>query len=419
MVRQVWECMRIGMARQSPLISCDRKPRPAIEFLEPRTMLAAHIAGSSVVYPTIQAAVDAAAPNAIITVDPGVYPELVGINEPLTIRGAMWGVDPRGGTRQDSSKESIVTGESVGSDTSSGFYIAANDVTIDGFTVQGNTSDGMYGAGIVIGPNMSGTHILNNIVQNNVAGLFLSNASSTDAALIQHNVFRYNNNPGANGGRGIYTDGSVSGGTLQNVTIDGNFFLSNYGSTGTTTLEAAIGLESARRRADQHPHHQQRDGGKRQSRSGLQRVEPDDHRQRDHHNSRPVERRLRFEGGDTNVTIRTTRSTITRAPPSISIRRRSATLSSGFVITNNNLYGNSNAYGNPAASVIIGAGTYSGTADVRSNWWGASTGPSGDETGGGDGLSANGNDVLYSPWSTTPVVSEDTPFDGARLEPAF
>jgi len=407
--------MRIGITRQSLLISRDRRPRPAIEFLEPRALLAAHIAGSSVVYPTIQAAVDAAAPNAIITVDPGVYPELVGINEPLTIRGAMWGVDPRGGTRQDSSKESIVTGESVGSAVSSAFYIAANDVTIDGFTVQGNTSEGMYGAGIVIGPNKSGTHILNNVVQNNIAGLYLSNASSTDAALIQHNIFRYNNNPGANGGRGIYSDGSVSGGTLQNVTIDGNFFLSNYGSTGTTTLEAAVGLESL--------------GGVQTNIRVTNNVMEGNGKAVLAYNASNLtitgnvittirdqwSGALRFEGGVTNVTIQSN-TIYDNTGPAVHIDTKTlATLSSGFVITNNNLYGNSSAYGNPAASVIIGAGTYSGTADVRSNWWGASTGPSGDETGGGDGLSANGNDVLYSPWSTTPVVSEDTPFDGVPI----
>src|SRR5665213_2766771 len=128
--------MRINRKRQRAVTSTlSRNPLHALESLERRALLAAHIAGSPVVYSTIQAAVDAAAPHAIITADPGVYPELVGINEPLTIRGAS----------QDPSKESIVTGESVGSDTSSGFYIAANDVTIDGFTVQGNTNSGMYG----------------------------------------------------------------------------------------------------------------------------------------------------------------------------------------------------------------------------------------------------------------------------------
>ena len=73
----------------------------------------------------------------------------------------------------------------------------ADDVTIDGFTVTGETNpDDALGAGIVIGPNLAGTHVLNNVIRNNVSGLFLSNNSSTDAAVIQHNYFYGNNNPG-------------------------------------------------------------------------------------------------------------------------------------------------------------------------------------------------------------------------------
>ena len=63
--------------------------------------------------------------------------------------------------------------------------------------------------------------------------------------MIQHNVFRNNNNGATetnNGGRGIYADGAISGGTLQNVTIDGNFFTLNLG-TVANPIQAAIGLE--------------------------------------------------------------------------------------------------------------------------------------------------------------------------------
>ena len=52
--------------------------------LEPRQMMAAHIVGSSTVYQTIQAAVDAAMPGATINVDAGTYSELVTITKPLT-----------------------------------------------------------------------------------------------------------------------------------------------------------------------------------------------------------------------------------------------------------------------------------------------------------------------------------------------
>src|SRR5581483_10331056 len=168
--------------------------RCALESLENRTLFAAHIVSSPTVYPSIQAAVNAATAGAIINVDPGTYPELVTISKTLTIRGAQAGVDARSNTRQAAGSESVLTGANLGGSISSSFYINANDVTIDGFTVQGNTSASQYDGGIVIAPNIAGTHILNNIVQNNMSGLILSNNSSTDAAVIQHNVFRSNNN---------------------------------------------------------------------------------------------------------------------------------------------------------------------------------------------------------------------------------
>src|SRR5205823_5057298 len=166
-------------------------------------------------------AVNAAAAGAVITVDAGTYAETVTVNKPLTIDGAQAGVDARLNTRLSgpTANESIVTGAASGGANGCAFYVNANDVTIDGFTVQGETSQDLFaGAGIVIAPNRAGAHVVNNIVQNNVSGLFLANNSATDAALVQHNVFRNNNNNGVNGGRGIYTDQSVSGGNLTNVT---------------------------------------------------------------------------------------------------------------------------------------------------------------------------------------------------------
>src|SRR6266550_712365 len=95
-----------------------------------------------------------------------------------------------------------------------------------------------------IAPGKSGAHVYNNVIQNNVAGIFLANNSTTDAAIIQQNAFLNNNNSGENGGRGIYSDASISGGKLTNLLIDSNLFLRNFGGTGTTNLEAAISLEA-------------------------------------------------------------------------------------------------------------------------------------------------------------------------------
>ncbi len=180
--------------------------------------MAAHVSGSTVAYATIQAAVNAAPAGGTVTVDAGSYAETVTVGKSLTIQGAEAGVDARGNVRRANGTETVLTGATTSAGVGAGFYVTANDVTIDGFTVQGETSqDLMVGAGIVVAPNVSGTHVVNDILQNNVSGLFLANASGTDAALIQHDEFLNNNNTGANGGRGIYSDQSISGGLLTNV----------------------------------------------------------------------------------------------------------------------------------------------------------------------------------------------------------
>src|SRR5437870_3862959 len=63
--------------------------RTLFELLEGRQMLAAHIVGDGAVYGTIQAAVNAAKPGAIINVDAGLYSEKVTISKQLTARGAQ------------------------------------------------------------------------------------------------------------------------------------------------------------------------------------------------------------------------------------------------------------------------------------------------------------------------------------------
>src|SRR4051794_12480622 len=113
--------------------------RTAFELLEGRQLLAAHIVGNSTTFPSIQAAVDAASPNAIINVDAGTYSERVTINKTLTVRGAQAGVDARGNGRLYGpvAAETILNGYDTGAGRSPSFIIKANDVTIDGFTIQG------------------------------------------------------------------------------------------------------------------------------------------------------------------------------------------------------------------------------------------------------------------------------------------
>ena len=95
----------------------------AIEPLERRALLAAHIVGSPTVYSTIQAAVNAASAGSTINVDAGAYPELVTIGKSLTLRGAQAGMDGRLNPRRSGANESIVTGSGAGTNVTSAFYI--------------------------------------------------------------------------------------------------------------------------------------------------------------------------------------------------------------------------------------------------------------------------------------------------------
>jgi hypothetical protein len=152
------------------------------------------------------AAADATAETDTIDVAAGTYPEVVVIpsTEPgLTIRGANFGVDPCTAAR---AAESIV-GTAGGA-----LQVLADGVTIGGFTIEGVTG------GLAAGLNALGnadTHVLDNVIQNNVIGVAIGGSG----ALIEHNDIRNNNNAGSAAGTGIYSDTG-----LINSTINANCF---------------------------------------------------------------------------------------------------------------------------------------------------------------------------------------------------
>ena len=87
-------------------------------------------------------------------------------------------------------------------------------VTIDGFVVQNATSANQFGFGILLGAGTAGSHILNNIIQNNIAGISLANNSTLNQTVIGHNLIQNNNQAGPISGTGIYSDQFNAGGTL-------------------------------------------------------------------------------------------------------------------------------------------------------------------------------------------------------------
>lgn len=171
-------------------------------------------------FATIQGGVDGVATNGTVIVYAGTYSELVQVDKTVSLLGAQAGVDAR--TRTAVPESIVGSGDGA-------FQILANNVKIDGFTVQGVTNDPSMapftglGAGIWTNPGFSGTNgghqILNNIIQNNISGLELAN-DGTYQTVVKFNLFQNNNAPGAGSGDGIRGDFN-----LDNALVDSNKFV--------------------------------------------------------------------------------------------------------------------------------------------------------------------------------------------------
>jgi len=369
-------------------------PGVFVESLEGRQMLAAHIVGSPVNYATIQAAVNAARPGATIKVDAGVYQELVTVNKTLTIKGARAGVDARSSRRGPASGESTLRGEDFGGgNRSTSFYVTASNVTIDGFTVKDDFSSNVYGAGIVLGPGISGTDIVNNIVRDNVAGLYLANASTANPAVIRNNLFVTNNNPGNNNGRAIYSDGGVSGGRLAGVLIDANTFVNNFGDGTSGNPEAAIGLEAQTSVSQSNiaiTNNVMTGNGK-----GILVYNTTNLLIANNvftASTDATSAAIRIEGGvsDTLILANTIRN---NAGAAIRITDRFGANSSITVLLNG-------IFNNAGGGIIIDPEGYVGTLNARFNWWGSAAGPG----------AANTGPVDATPWLFRPAGAIQWPF---------
>jgi hypothetical protein len=293
-----------------------------------------------------------------INVAAGTFFESLSINKSLTLRGAQAGIDAR--TRPGTpAVESILT---------NGVYIAANNVALDGFTVQGADAVGDLGPGVYLVGSTSGHQVLNNIIQDNVFGLYL-NSSGAAQTIVRQNLIRNNNRPGSASGDGIYSDQG-----LVNVLVDANTVTGqNVSAFDLSSLNAA------------------------QSNITITNN--------------------RLTGGRGMIILRTTASTIRNniitgtnssyaaiaiygGVNGLSITSNTLTGSVGFALTTVNNLGAGNGSqnislnfnritGNAGGLSIAG---YAGTLNAENNWWGCNAGP------GHAGCNGVSGPVDANPW---------------------
>jgi nitrous oxidase accessory protein NosD len=375
-----------GLSRGAGRLPRAPRRRPRLEVLEDRTVPATLVVDDNLACPgatftSIQAAVNAASAGDTISVCDGVYNETVTVNKAVALRGAQSGVDAR--TR--SGPESVVQGPNG----QTAFYVTAGGAEINGFTVQNATSGNVFGAGIVLGAGTAGSHVLNNIIQNNIVGLFLANNSAADQTVIQNNLFRNNNQPGPASGTGIYTDEFVAGfgQGLTNVRIDNNTFVNQ--ATAAVTLGSTATDGTTQSRITISNNVLSSNG------SGL----------------------LLFNLTSSAVSGNTITGSTAAAGAGIQVLGGV----SGLAVTGNTISGgagdgikvtadfganaavtvnNNNLFGNAGDGLEVAPGGHTGTLNAERNWWGAATGPN---TPGADRVNAPSGAVDFTPWLLAPV----------------
>ena len=333
---------------------------------------------------TIHAAIMKAAAGDTVSVAAGMYTEAGAlpllVNKTLTLLGAQAGVDAR--TRMG--PESVVADPD-------GTSVSASNVVIDGFTFQDSTNAAFTGFGIDLNPGVSGTQIVNNIFQNNIAGIGISNAGPSQL-LIRHNLFQNDNDTGGASGDGIYTDQFVGGTTVTNVLVEENTFKGNNDSgIDLSNTDSSMG-------------------------SGVFNIEV-------RNNSFDMNGRA-FDIFNTHMMMFHDNS-VTNSTLGGSAALRIFDFNSDITIVNNNLAGGvgdgihlSNlAILGPSSNVrinfnnitpfaldglLVDAMSHVGTVDATCNWWGSATGPTNPGNPGGTGEAVVG-DANFDPWFIGPA----------------
>jgi hypothetical protein len=339
---------------------------------------------------TIQGGINDAVAGDVIDVAAGTYTEAapgpLTINKTLTLCGAQDGVDAR--TR--------IGVESIIAD-SQGTQITASNVVVNGFTIQDSTTAAFTGYGLAMGVGTTGTQVLANIIQDNIAGIGLANTGTTQVLICQ-NLIQNNNEPGGASGTGIYTDEFVCSAGLTTNPCS-NFLIEENAFTGHTdsgifisnTLEAnpltlldisnnSFNLEAR----------------------AIGLINTD--------NSTIHDNSITNSTGAATATIR-----IFDDVDNLTILNNDLNTGAGYGIrlTDNDFF---SPGPNPSSNVVInfnnivafgldglnvGALAHVGTVDATCNWWNSATGPTNGGNPGGTGEEVVG-DADFTPWSIAP-----------------
>ena len=324
---------------------------------------------------TIATAVTAANPGDTVKVCPGNYPESLTINKTLTLLGALSGVDAGNGMRTGLPATESVISSNAGR---SPLYLQANNIIVDGFTVQGNTNANQFGTGILVQATRTGTQLLNNIVQNNIIGII-----PTSETTIRRNLIRNNNNPGPAGGSGIYND---VGSNLTNLVIDSNTLSGNNNSavlldrTGKITTSVTISNNNMSGNG-----------------SGVVFFNVSNAAITGNTITGSAGSQL-FLTGVNNSSI-TCNAIVNGAARGVIVSTASGNSSSGITFNNNNIHDNA------GIGFQVSAGIYTGTLNAENNYWGTPNGPTIASNPGGTGEDIVDPDgvVDYMPFSTAPT----------------
>ena len=335
------------------------------------------VAGSA----TINDAIANTVVSGTVDVLEGTYSETATVNKSVTVEGAQHGVDARNAR----GVETILDG--TGNSGHTPFSVTANDVILDGFTVQGATNANVFGFGIVLGAGTSGATVANNVIQNNIAGLSLANNPIGNSALIiQHNLFQNNNQPGPVSGTAIYTDQFNAGGNLANVTIDANTFTNNQ------NVAVLLGSTVAASQSNITISNNTMTGNG----NGVLLFNSTSFTIFGNTITGSTASQVVLGGGVSNGSI--TQNFIQNG-----VTRGIRIGDFGGGGTNQNVTITQNSIsGNPTAGLEIdaAAGAYTGTLDATNNWWGSPTGPTiaSNPGGTGDKIIDPNSQVTYSPF---------------------